>query len=267
MPRAAVAVSASVLVSVLAIAGSAAGRSPRPLLRVLNGGWFRVSVHGSYTMSWSANLHQTCGNPTESESLDAQSSETLTFATRRPVRAYLVDTLQPGIRSRPPVPVLLLRRRSYARGAKLGPNDFSPFKTATPATWMRTLSGSYQNCGDAPQSLAPQGCGAFATPRFSTWLYQVSDTRRYHGPIAMPVSERSNSGLPETSCQSDADLPFPSHVIGFLHNSEDVNLRCPSPSAVLRSAKGSTTECHLERRDNGFLPGVREVLTVTFRRG
>jgi hypothetical protein len=266
--RATIAAAALVLVSVLAITASAAGK-PRPLLRVLKGGWFQVSVRGEYTMHWSVNLHDNCfGDPAQPEFLDAQASEQMTFASRRPVRAFLFETMEPGVRGGPPIPKLLLRRRFYARGQRLGPNDFAPLKLATPANWVRSLSGTYQECGDPVQQIVAPGCGHFRTPRFISSLSPATDARRYGGKFVMDLSELSHSTLPETLCQAQtyAGLPFAEHTIRFLLNSEDVSLRCPSPAAVVSSSAGATMMCRLNNRDNGFLPGVLETLVVKFRR-
>jgi hypothetical protein len=269
MRRTSIAVAAFVLVGLLGLSASAAAKRP-PVLHVLKGGWFQVSVHGSYAMNWSANEHGYCGgDSTKPQFLDAQGSETVTFASRRPVRAFLAETLEPAIGKRPPFPALLLRRRFYATGTKLVPNDFAPLKVATPANWMRSLSGTYQDCGEAPQTIVASGCGGFVTPRFDSLLEPIKDTRRYRGTIRMDVEERSNSKLPETRCmaQTDGGLPFPSHVIAFLNDSADAALRCPPPAAVVSSAIGTTTRCHFDNRDNRWLlSGVREKLIVTFRR-
>jgi hypothetical protein len=269
MCRATIVAAAFVVAVLPAISAEAAGKQRPPLLSVLQGGWFNVTVRGSYNMHWSANVHDNCGgDPMQPEFLDAQASEMLTFAAKRPARAFLFETMVPGIRSGPPIPTLVLRSRVYARGAKLVPNDLAPLGVAAPASWTRALSGTYQDCGEMPKTLAPHGCGRFVTPRFSTLLSPSSDSRRYHGKISMGVSERSNSTLPEASCQAQtyAGLPFPSHVIGFLQNSEDVTLRCPPPAAVVSISVRTTASCHLYNRDNGFLSGVRETLVVTFRR-
>jgi hypothetical protein len=268
MLRATIAAAALVLVSVLAITASAAGKPPA-LMRVLKGGWFQVSVRGEYTMHWSVNLHDNCfGDPAQPEFLDGQASERMTFASRRPARAFLFETFVPGIRHGSPIPTLVLSRRFHAVGQRLGPNDFAPLKLATPADWVRSLSGTYQECGDPVQQIVAPGCGSFRTPRFISSLSPVSDTRRYRGKIVMSLSELSHSNLPEARCQAQtyAGLPFADHTINFLQDSADVGLRCPPPAAVVSSSGGTTLKCHLNNRDNGFLPGVQETLVVTFRR-
>ena len=256
------------LVGLLAVTASAAGKTP-PVLRVIEGGWFQVSVRGEYTMHWSVNLHDNCfGDPAQPEFLDGQASEQMTFASRRPLRAFLFETLVPGVRGRPPFPDLVLARRFYARGQRLGPQDFAPLKLATPANWVRSLSGTYQECGDPVQQIVAPGCGPFRTPRFVSSLSPVSDTRRYHGRIVMGLEELSHSSLPEALCQAQtfAGLPFAEHTIRFLLDDEHVSLRCPPPATVVSSAAGARMKCRLVNSDNGFGPGVQENLVVTLRR-
>jgi hypothetical protein len=248
-------------VGVLALAGAAAGTRP-PILRVINGGWFQVSVRGTYSMHWSANAEGMCGL-SGTQFVRAQSSETVIYRTRRTVRAFVLETLIPGIGRGPRITTLVLARRFFANGSKLGANDFAPLKVATPARWTRSLSGTYQNCDEPPATLAPKGCGTFSTPFFSTWLYSVRDTRHYRGNIAMSISARAPSSLPAFRCRTDVDLPFPRYVINFLNPDLDVTLRCAPPGVILSRAR---TNCHAVARDNGLLPGVEETLVVSFKR-
>jgi hypothetical protein len=259
--------------SATAIAQAPAGQTFAPI-PVRAGAWFNVSVHGLYEMRWGpGTLRRSCGPGITDSYVTGEGSETIKFATVRPVRAYAIEVILSDKPRHSSFAALFFKQHFVATGTKLGPNDLTPLSLPTPATYTRSLTGTWADCGQTSSTLAPSGCGTFATPGFTTRIAEQAVTE-------MNLEGFPHSGRTATACRYPQDFP-PSlgedtpPNFRTLPSAFGVTEKCRPPTAELKVRIGGEATCRILIPDDRVCPLSgkacterygHETITVTLRR-
>lgn len=264
-----------VLAALAASAATGAAHAAKRLHAV-----FTVSARGAYSMSWSETKSIDC-SPSPASNYDLHEAETINYHSGRPVRADLYATSIYVLNEHRRFPWLIMEG-TYRGGAVTtdphGHGAYTGFRIDTSGRFTRSVSGSFEDCGQPVTTASSKGCGAVNVHYYALTLYWDPSTGNMDYSVALDYSRQSMVPPGGPAYLRDpfggrctlADLnseESPAELLVSLNGS----LACPLPHAFVTVPVGRTVTCkeiQFPLIEGGSLEGEvqKQTLTLVFHR-